>query len=71
MSNMSDEECHIDNEDIIDHEHHILIDHLRSALPETKRASIAVGYFFISGFSEIMDSLARIENSEDPNDRHW
>ena len=66
---MPEEECRIDNEDIIDNEHHMLIDHLRSVLPVTRRASIAVGYFFLSGFAEIMDNLTIIEKSDNPDDK--
>ena len=55
------------NEAIIDNENVVFLDQLKEILPHTKRASIAIGYFFISGFAEIMDSLERIENSPDPN----
>lgn len=55
------------NAAVIDNENVILADQLREILPGTKRASIAVGYFFISGFAEIMDSLGKIEKSDDPN----
>lgn len=51
---------------VIDNENRPLLDELRKFLPHTERASIAVGYFFISGFAEIMDSLKRIEESADP-----
>ena len=56
------------NAAVIDNENVVLLDQLREILPYTKRASIAIGYFFISGFAEIMDSLERIEKSSDPND---
>ena len=52
---------------VIDNENVILLDQLKEILPDTNRASIAVGYFFISGFSAIMDSLHKIESSNDPN----
>ena len=52
---------------VIDNESVMLADQLREILPTTKRASIAVGYFFISGFAEIMDSLGKIEKSDDPD----
>ena len=55
------------NEAVIDNERVILLDVLKEILPETKRASIAVGYFFISGFAAIMDSIEKIENGSDPN----
>ena len=51
---------------VIDNENRSLLDELQKFLPHTERASIAVGYFFISGFAEIMDSLKRIEESADP-----
>ena len=41
------------------------MDQLLEILPSTKRASFAIGYFFISGFAEIMGSLKRIEASDD------
>ena len=43
-----------------------MLNELQKFLPHTERASIAVGYFFISGFAEIMDSLKRIEASDNP-----
>ena len=51
---------------VIDNENRQLLDELQKFLPYAERASIAVGYFFISGFAEIMDSLKRIEESSDP-----
>ena len=51
---------------VIDNEKTILLDELKKILGHTERASIAVGYFFISGFAQIMDSLGRIEASDDP-----
>jgi len=53
---------------VIDNERVILSEVLRSSLPHARRASIAVGYFFISGFAEIMNHLGRIEASKDPDD---
>ena len=55
------------NESVIDNENVILLDQLKEHLPDTYRASIAVGYFFISGFAEIMDSFNKIENSDNPD----
>lgn len=55
------------NESVIDNENVILLDELKLHLPNTTRASIAVGYFFISGFAAIMDSFVKIEKSNDPN----
>ena len=52
---------------IIDNENTILLDELKELLAHTERASIAVGYFFVSGFAQIMDSLGRIEESDDPD----
>jgi len=52
---------------VIDNEKVKLLDELRLYLDGANRVSIAVGYFFMSGFAEIMDSLERVENREDPN----
>lgn len=52
---------------VIDNETKPLLDELQKFLPHAERASIAVGYFFISGFAEIMDSLNRIETSDNPD----
>ncbi len=52
---------------VIDNEKILLSDELARILPKTEQASIAVGYFFISGFAQIMDSLEIIESSDDPN----
>ena len=52
---------------VIDNETKPLVAELREFLPHAERASIAVGYFFISGFAEIMDSLGRIEASNNPD----
>ena len=52
---------------VIDNETVILKDEVRDYLEDTTQASIAVGYFYISGFAEIMDSLKRIEESDDPD----
>lgn len=57
----------LSNESVIDNENVVLLDQLKMHLPNTTRASIAVGYFFISGFAEIMDSFSKIESSKDPN----
>ena len=53
------------NASVIDNEKVKLLDQLLEILPSTKRASFAIGYFFISGFAEIMGSLKRIEASDD------
>lgn len=55
------------NESVIDNENIILLDQLKNILPDTNRASIAVGYFFISGFAKIMNHFTKIESSKDPN----
>ena len=55
-----------DNDIVIDNENVILQDKFQEFLVDTKQASIAVGYFFISGFAEIMDSLKKMEDSDDP-----
>ena len=53
---------------VIDNEKVLLLNELRLFLGEADKISIAVGYFFMSGFAEIMDSLERMENSKDPDD---
>lgn len=55
------------NESVIDNENVTLLDQLKNVLPDTQRASIAVGYFFISGFAAIMDSFSKIESSSNPD----
>ena len=52
---------------VIDNETKPLLGELQKFLPHAERASIAVGYFFISGFAGIMDSLGRIEASSSPD----
>ncbi len=55
-------------ETVIDNkEGNTLEDHLNFILPETKKASIAVGYFFISGFDLIMDKLEKLVSSTNPD----
>jgi len=49
-----------DNDIVIDNENVILQDKIQEYLDDTKQASIAVGYFFISGFAEIMDHLKKM-----------
>ena len=56
----------LDDNFVIDNENIILKNKLQEYLPVTQQASIAVGYFFISGFAEIMDHLKKIENSTNP-----
>ena len=53
---------------VIDNEKVMLLKQLQEILPHTKRASLAIGYFFVSGFAEIMDSLKRMEESQNKND---
>ncbi len=57
----------LSNESVIDNENVVLLDQLKLHLPNTTRASIAVGYFFISGFAAIMDYFAKIEKSDNPD----
>ncbi len=52
---------------IIDNENETMMGRLQKTMPVAKKIDIAVGYFFISGFAQIMDSLKWIENSNDPN----
>jgi len=51
---------------IIDNEGKILVNELRGAMSISKRIDIAVGYFFVSGFAQIMDCLDKIRDSDDP-----
>ena len=55
------------NKNVIDNENIKLVEQLQKTLPNTQRASIAVGYFFISGFAKIMNSFDKIESSTDKN----
>ena len=52
---------------IIDNENRTMTKQLRSAMPHSKKIDIAVGYFFVSGFAQIMDYLDKIEESDNPN----
>ena len=55
------------DDNVIDNENVILLDQLKEILPDTNRASIAVGYFFISGFGAIMNSLSKLESNPNPD----
>ena len=57
----------ISNNIVIDNEENTLLDHLNDLLPDATKVSIAVGYFFISGFAKIMDKLDKIEKSDNPD----
>ena len=46
---------------VIDNKEVILKEELLRILPKTKNASIAVGYFFISGMAAIIDSLKGVD----------
>ena len=48
-------------DNVIDNKNVILKDELLKILPKTENASIAVGYFFISGFSVIISSLKNVD----------
>lgn len=50
---------------IIDNEKKTMVNRLNETLPRAKKIDVAVGYFFISGFAEIMDSLKEIEAEPD------
>ena len=49
----------VDN--VIDNKEVVLRDQLLKILPETKHASVAVGYFFVSGLSVIIEPLKHVE----------
>lgn len=51
----------IREDNVIDNKEVILKDELLKILPKTENASIAVGYFFISGLSVIVQSLKNVE----------
>ena len=53
---------------VIDNKEIILQDQLQKILPDTHRASIAVGYFFLSGFAQIVDYFEKIKSSKKDND---
>ena len=40
-----------------------LLTRLKQMLGSSARANIAVGYFFISGFTEVMDDLSRLNKT--------
>jgi hypothetical protein len=40
-----------------------LLTRLRQMLSGSARADIAVGYFFMSGFAEVMDDLSRLNKT--------
>lgn len=48
---------------VIDNEKVKLVARLQEYLPDAQRVSIAVGYFFISGFAPLMDKFKTIEES--------
>ena len=52
---------------IIDNKKIVLEDQIQEILKHTNRASIAVGYFFISGFSNFIDHFEKINASTDKN----
>lgn len=52
---------------VIDNETVTLSKVLKANLKYTKRFSVAVGYFFISGFADIMNHFDKIEKSDDPS----
>ena len=51
----------LDPDNVIDNKKVILKDQLLKILPETEHASIAVGYFFISGLSVIIEPLKDVK----------
>ena len=46
--------------DIIDNRNERLVDHIRRILPGSRAAKFAVGYFFLSGFRAIADTLENV-----------
>ena len=53
----------VTEDDVIDNRQVILRDKLLRILPHTGKASIAVGYFFISGFATISTALKDVDNT--------
>lgn len=51
----------IKEDNVIDNKKIILKDELLKILPKTENASIAVGYFFISGLSAIIKPLKDVD----------
>ena len=51
----------IEEDNVIDNKKIILKDELFKILPKTGKASIAVGYFFISGFSAIIQPIQNVD----------
>ena len=52
---------------VIDNDKIKLVKRLQEYLPDAQRVSIAVGYFFLSGFAPLMDKFTAIENSASPD----
>ena len=52
---------------VIDNEKVKLVARLQEYLPDAQRVSIAVGYFFISGFAPLIDKFKTIEESTSPD----
>ena len=53
----------VTEDDVIDNREVVLQDELLRILPHTSRASIAVGYFFVSGFASISASLNDVDKT--------
>ena len=51
----------IEEDNVIDNKKVVLKDELFKILPKTGNASIAVGYFFISGLSAIIQPIQNVE----------
>ena len=52
---------------VIDNEKIKLVTRLQEYIPDAERVSIAVGYFYISGFAPLMDKFKTIEGSTNTN----
>ena len=48
-----------------------LLTRLRQMLSSAARADIAVGYFFMSGFSQVADDLARLNKNPHSGGTRW
>ena len=52
---------HLEEDNVIDNRERKLSDVLNNVLPEIKNADIAVGYFYLSGLSQVIDTLEKAD----------
>ena len=51
---------------LIDNENETMGDVVNKSMAISNKIDIAVGYFFVSGFAQVLGSIERIESSSDP-----